>query len=370
MAETTKDIREVSAKLLSYRIPLYGVVVRESGLSRGCRTSETARTARELGGFCEHVTEFDLLDQALLQQLRRSCAATRVISVHSNSIGPTLEQPVSLIQSDGCIDSFYAEDATPYLQLNDSASVDITVTDLTVEDGEHQVQSKRVPVLDIRSVLPDDHLIQLAAKDARLNDTEKGIANYLEICYQDETYTTVPCRTMEAVKPNVPRDVALARQRGLSRPWQMALGDDSLSDSSSGDDSDFLENVAFRNEHHDFTDSLPKRSISMNSGFDLVSQRLSKAAQYDGTVSWKLAAEMLRLPKRPRKGVNADVWATVLTMTYIKLENRTDDPCWEMFLDKAWQRLCTLCEDDSDRGAIFKHAIRDLQRYTRMFRTV
>ena len=243
-----------------------------------------------------------------------------------------------------------------------SASVDVTVTDLTVEDGEHQVQSKRVRVLDIRSVVPGDHLIQLAAKDARLIDTEKGITDYLEICYQDETNTTVPCQTTEAVKPNVPRDVALARQMGLSRPWQMALGDDSLSDSSSGDESDFLENVAsYRNEHHDFTDSLPRRSISMNAGFDLVSQRLSKAVQYDGTVSWKLAAGMLRLPKRPRKGVNADVWATVLTMTYIKLEDRTDDPCWEMFLDKAWQRLCTLCEDDSDRGTIFKRAIRDLQ---------
>ena len=114
-----KDIREVSAKLSSHKIPLYGVLVSESGLSRGCIASETARTARELGGFCEHVTEFDLLDQALLLQLRRSCCATRVISVHSNSIGPTLTQPVSLIQSDRCIDSFYAADATPYLQLND-----------------------------------------------------------------------------------------------------------------------------------------------------------------------------------------------------------------------------------------------------------
>ncbi len=328
-------------------IPIYSVVLKDNPRFDDTFT-DIEQVTRATGGCCEYVTEPDLLDQALLRQLRRCCYSGGKpwgddIFVTGTSTAATTVDPRNAT-------AFIAQD----VELKLGEKVDVAAP----FDVSHPVPINLIPNAQGASA----HLLQVVAN----NNATRPDTKTMTLMASDGTCCHLPRFFSDEQGYSLTR-AALPVNSKWQRPWQMALDesnsttteneDGGLSSSGSDTDTD-TDTDSDSSSDQSWEATLPKRRISLAENFDLVSQRFVQAVESDGQVSWRFASNMLQLPKRPYKWANQDLWATVVMMTYLQLNDRTDDPCWDMYLEKCWDWVRTKgCQDEGHRRWLFKRAI-------------
>ena len=354
-------------------IPIYSVLLKQT---RDNLPTDIEMISHESHGCCEYVTEPDLLDQALLRQVRRCFYGEEAAVKIQNSAKPL---SASAVADRTNPEAFFVTDPDVDSIISQAESEPLTVSRSDIICNA-EVQGAIRPASGSTA-----HVLQLAADDACLDCLQN---DYATIISNGNTFVDhLPWFVTGRKSKAVPGATGVASR--WQRPWQMALGDEYAQDvdanvetdqrqagedvfvedsnsasacSSSSSYSSSSSSSSCSDSDDDWESQLPKRPIPLSQSFDLISYRLAQAVEGDGQVSWKLAAKMLQLPKRPYKWANQDLWATVLTMTYLQLKNRTDDPCWDMYLDKAWKWVQEQCPDDGHRRWLFQRAKVNLEK--------
>lgn len=335
-------------------VPLYSVLLPTDNLfSRLSNSHEIAKISHVTSACSEFVTEPDLLDQALMRQLRRCLyGGIPPLSLMGKSSNNSNIRS-SLITDPGNPESLFGV-------VNGTFEID----DLSLCAGTCAVP------MELRTIRPaaGDRLLQLATENC--NNSEPKSSTLTLETPQGGFSELLPRYSSKMVSPEV-SSFCNSNKNKWQRPWQMALDGDCKEDNEDQKvDADLQSDESSEDEGSDISlseddeddsrweRSLPnRRPIVWTESFDLISQRLTQAIEHDGHVSWKIVSSMVQMPKRPFKWASHDMWATVLTMTYLRLQDRTDDPCWDMYLDKAWKWLCETCENEEYRQRLFQRAI-------------
>lgn len=279
--------------------------------------SSIEQVALQTGGYCELVTEVDMIDQALLRVLKRS--------VMHGPLKRTLGLQ-EIVMNPRDPDTFYGtSDAETLLHLQDNHGIDV-----------HWIPPAA-----------GDRVLELATQE--IQRVLEGGRDMLAIVHSTDKRWHVPAYGRAGK--------AAADSSFRSRPWQAAV-ESKVDDSD--DDSDLdKDDRSDDDSSEDETGEYKIRGgleLGLDEGFDIVSQRLAKAMAHDGRVSWKLASAMLKLPECPSECTDLDLWATLLAMTFVKKEGHVDDPCWSMTLDKSWAWVCGK-KKQGLVATLFRHAV-------------